>query len=348
MPAGLAAREATDAAVKVVVALGGNAILPSGASGTAHEQLEAVSQAAEQLADLVRDGHELVVTHGNGPQVGALMVQQRRAELEIPPLPLDVLDAETQGQIGYLLVQQLGNALRRRDVQRSVAAVLTQVVVDPDDPAFAEPTKPVGPRYTETELAFRMERKTDSRSVGRPDDAVEPDPADTTFTVGTETYRRVEGGRWRRVVPSPLPIDVVEAEPIKALLAAGVVPVCGGGGGIPVSRADGTLTGVEAVIDKDRTAALLVRLLDADALVILTDVDAVQRDYGTPQAKALPELSVPEAREMLAAGAFPAGSMGPKVEAAVEVADHGGLAIITSLDKALDALAGRAGTRVSR
>lgn len=324
--------------MRVVVALGGNAILPKGAKGTAADQRETVAQASRQLAELIVEGHELVVTHGNGPQVGALMVQQRRAELEIPPLPLDILDAATQGQIGYPLIQGLGNALRERDLGVAVVAVLTQVVVDPGDPAFDDPTKPVGPRYTETELAFRIERKTD-------EDPVEPDPAEGELTVGQEVYRRIEGGLWRRVVPSPAPVDIVEAPAIRALLDAGIIPVCAGGGGCPVARRDDRLEGVEAVIDKDRSAALLTWLLDADALLILTDVPQVLLGYGTPDERPVSSLTSEQAHRLLDAGEFPAGSMGPKVQAALEVADGGGTAIITSLDQAVAALRGEAGTR---
>lgn len=325
--------------MRVVVALGGNAIQPGDGKGTAAEQLRTVREACEQLAEVAL-AHQLLLTHGNGPQVGAMMIQQRRAELEVPPLPLDVLDAATQGQLGYLLVQQLGNALRARGSDLAVAALLTQVVVDPDDEAFAEPTKPVGPRYTETELAFRVERTTDRQGV-------EPDAAAALLTVGDETYRRISGDMWRRVVPSPAPVDIVEIDAVRALLAAGVVPVCAGGGGCPVARAGGELRGVEAVVDKDRTAALLARLVDAQALVILTDVDHVMLDYGTDAQRPLHDLTVAQARDLLAAGQFPAGSMGPKIEAAVAVAEGGGRAVITSLALAAAAVDGDAGTRVT-
>jgi carbamate kinase len=325
--------------VRVVVALGGNAIQSGDGRATAAQQRRTVREACEQLAEVAIE-HEVILTHGNGPQVGAMMIQQRRAELEVPPMPLDVLDAQTQGQIGYLLTQQLGNALRARGSGRRVATLLTQVVVDPRDPAFLHPTKPVGPRYTETELAFRVERKTD-------DEGIEPDAVQAELTVDGETYRRVDGGMWRRVVPSPEPVDIVEAEAIRVLLDAGVIPVCAGGGGCPVGRDGDELRGVEAVVDKDRTAALVARLVRAQALVILTDVDHVMRDYGTRRQRPLEHLSVSEARDLLAAGQFPDGSMGPKVEAAARVAEHGGTAVITSLGSAADALRGNAGTRIT-
>jgi carbamate kinase len=213
--------------------------------------------------------------------------------------------------------------------------------VDAADPAFDNPTKPVGPHYTETELAFRVERLVDDAV------AAEPDAAANEVEVEGEVYRRVEGGTWRRVVPSPMPIDVVEAEAVRRLLEVGVIPVCAGGGGCPVARTPGGLQGVEAVVDKDLTAALLVRLLAADALLILTDVDSVLLDYGTDAQRPLRRASSEQARRLLADGQFPAGSMGPKVSAAASVAEQGGVAIITSLDRAEAALRGEAGTRIS-
>ncbi|MDP9405187.1 MAG: hypothetical protein M3O86_01075, partial [Actinomycetota bacterium] len=192
---------------RVVVALGGNAILAKGARGSVDEQRATVRRACEQLADLVAADDELVLTHGNGPQVGRMLIQQRAAALEVPPMPLDVLDAQTQGQIGYLLQQQLGNALRDRGTPRPVVALVTQVVVDPDDPAFAAPEKPVGPHFTETELEFRAQRG-EGDSPGGP----------SSWVVDGDAYRKVEGGTWRRVVPSPCPLDVVEADAVVGLL----------------------------------------------------------------------------------------------------------------------------------
>ena len=321
---------------RIVVALGGNAILAKGARGSVAEQRETVRTACDQLVGLVADGHELVVTHGNGPQVGRMLVQQRAAQLEVPPMPLDVLDAQTQGQIGYLLAQQLGNALRAAQLHHPVAAVVTQVVVDPGDPAFGTPDKPVGPRYTETELEFRVQRADgeDSRDGQR-------------WQVDGEAYRLVDGGTWRRVVPSPQPLDIVEAEAVRRLLTAGILPICAGGGGCPVAIGDdGKLAGVEAVVDKDRTAALLARLVDAEVLLILTEVEQVLLDYGTDSERPLGEVSVAQARKLLDAGQFPAGSMGPKISAAADVAERGGLAVITSLGRAAEALRGNAGTRI--
>ncbi len=327
------------APARIVVALGGNAILAKGARGSADEQRATVRRACDGLAALVAAGHELVVTHGNGPQVGRMLIQQRAAQLEVPSMPLDVLDAQTQGQIGYLLQQQLGNALRERGAQRPVVALVTQVVVDPDDPAFASPDNPLGPHFTETELEFRVQRGDGDSSGG---------PSAAAWVVDGDAYRKVDGGTWRRVVPSPRPLDVVEGDAVARLLEAGVVPVCAGGGGCPVARHDdGTLAGVEAVVDKDRTAALLTRLVSADTLLILTDVEQVALGYGTDAERPLRSATPAEVRRLLADGEFPAGSMGPKVAAAAEVAEHGGRAVITSLDRAADALAGRAGTTIA-
>ena len=323
--------------MRVVVALGGNAILRKGARGTAAEQRETIRNACAQLVDLVERGHELVLTHGNGPQVGRLLIQQRLAEREIPPMPLDVLDAQTQGALGYLLQQQLGNVMRAHGLMRDVVGVVTQVVVDPDDPAFAAPDKPVGPHYTEIELEHRLD------VLGVAGDEI---------TVDAETYRKVDGRSWRRVVASPQPIDIIEIAAVRALLEAGVIPICAGGGGAPVIRgADGDgprdLAGIEAVVDKDRTAALLTRQLGADVLLVLTDVERVAVGYGTPSQRWLDRLDPEEAGRLLATGEFPAGSMGPKVAAAVDVAARGGRAVITSLNRAADAVDGNAGTQVT-
>ncbi|CAN5288932.1 carbamate kinase [soil metagenome] len=316
--------------MRVVVALGGNAILRKGARGSAEEQRDTVRSACAQLTDLVEAGHELILTHGNGPQVGRLLIQQRAAAHEVPAMPLDLLGAQTQGMLGVLLQQQLGNELRARGLERPVVTVVTQVLVDAHDPAFDAPDKPVGPHYTETELEFLTATAA---------------PAGELWTVGRAVFRKVEGGLWRRVVASPQPLDIMEAVAIRALVGAGVITVCAGGGGMPVALSGRALAGVEAVIDKDRTAALLTRLVEADALLVLTDVDAVRLGYGTPEERPIDELSPEDARKLLADGEFPAGSMGPKVSAAADVAARGAVAVISSLACAADALAGRAGTR---
>lgn len=316
----------------VVVALGGNAIHAEGSVGTADEQRRAVRAAAVGLVEMVAAGHRLVVTHGNGPQVGALLLQQR-ASLELPPMPLDVLVAQTQGQLGYVLAQELGTALRARGQARDVVSMLTQVVVDPDDPGFSTPDKPVGPRYTSTELEHLT--------------GVAPPASGQPLAAGGAVYRQVGRAQWRRVVASPQPLDVVEIGAVEAICEHGAIPVCAGGGGVPVTREAGVLRGVEAVVDKDRTAALLTRLIGADALLILTDVDRVLLGYGTGAERAVESLTPEEASDHLAAGEFPAGSMGPKVAAALDVAARGGVAMIGSLSRPVDVLEGRAGTRVA-
>jgi carbamate kinase len=327
--------------VRVVVALGGNAILARGARGSAEEQRDAIRVACTGLADLVEAGHDLVLTHGNGPQVGRLLLAQRAARDVVEPLPLDVLGAQTQGALGYLLQQQLGNVLRARGIDRSVVSVVTQVIADPQDPAFGDPDKPVGPHYTETELDFLAHK------AGQDPDAA--DDAGGDREIEGARYRRVEGGTWRRVVASPQPIDIVEAPAVRALLERRVLPVCCGGGGAPVAPVGRgrDLVGLEAVVDKDRTAALLTRLLAADLLLILTDVERVILDYGKPTARPLDRMTPEEARKHLADGQFPPGSMGPKVTAALDVAARGGRAVITSLDHAAAALAGTAGTEIA-
>lgn len=299
----------------VVAALGGNALLRRGEPATAEVQRANAGRAAVALAGLVRAGHDLVVTHGNGPQVGLLALQGAAFRPDAPD-PLDLLGAETEGMIGYLIEQELENALAH---SRPVAALLTQVVVDPADPAFARPTKPVGPVYAEAEA----KRLATERGW-----SVAPD-----------------GASWRRVVPSPKPVEIPDLGVIRLLLAQGVVVICAGGGGIPVvRRADGSLTGVEAVIDKDHASALLADRLGADALLMLTDVDGVQDGFGTPAARRIPRLTAAEAQRM----ALPAGSMGPKVAAGLAfVAAGGRLAGIGRMEDAAAILDGAAGTAIT-
>ena len=298
--------------MRVVVALGGNALLRRGEAADAETQRGNVAVAVEALAALA-DSHELVITHGNGPQVG-LLALQGEAFVQVPPYPLDVLGAETEGMIGYLLDQELVNALGARPV----ATLLTQVIVDREDPAFETPTKFIGPVYTKEraeQLAFARQ-----------------------WAIAAD------GDHWRRVVPSPEPRAIVELPTIRLLVDAGVLVVCGGGGGIPVIvDRDGRLHGVEGVIDKDLAAALLAEGLGADALLMLTDVDGVQVGWGTPQARRLSEVSVGE----LAGMTFASGSMAPKVKAACRFAERtGGIAAIGALADAAEILQGRRGTRV--
>jgi carbamate kinase len=298
--------------MRVVAALGGNALLRRGEPADAEVQRRHVADAARSLAELARD-HELIVTHGNGPQVGLLALQSA-AYSEIAPYPFDVLGAESEGMIGYLLEQ----ALRNEIPNRQVAALLTQVLVDPDDPAFKAPGKPIGPVYDEA---------TGRRLA-----------AERGWTV------RSDGDRWRRVVASPEPQAIIELDTITTLVDLGVIVICAGGGGIPVVKnGAGRLHGVEAVIDKDLSAALLALELQADALLLLTDVEGVQLDYGTPSARPLHEATPAE----LAALDMPSGSMGPKAVAARRFVERGGqVAAIASLENARAALEGNAGTIV--
>lgn len=305
----------------VVIALGGNAILQHREAGTAEEQLANLRRAAVEIAAIAAAGYAVAVTHGNGPQVGDILLRNEIAKDVLPPMPLDVCGAESQGMIGYLLQQALGEA----GLDVPVAAVLTRTLVDGDDPAFGSPTKPIGPNYTAMQ-ARGLEREKGWRMV------------------------QVPGQGYRRVVPSPRPLALVEGEAIARLFLSGVIVIAAGGGGVPVvGEGGGTLRGVEAVVDKDYTAALLARLVGAGDLLLLTDVEHVALNYGRPDQQDLREMTVAEARRHLAAGQFPAGSMGPKVEAAVGFLDAGGeRATIASLDSAADALRGRAGTRIRR
>src|SRR5690554_496036 len=298
----------------VVAALGGNALLKRGESMTARTQRTNVRIAAEGLAAIIRAGHDLVITHGNGPQVGLLALRTAAYKPD-EPYPLDMLGAETEGMIGYVIEQELENALNH---ERAVATLLTQVIVDQHDPAFDHPTKFIGPVYERAEAESRAS------------------------DLGWHIAR--DGDKWRRVVPSPTPLEVPDIRVIKLLLEQGVVVICAGGGGIPIIRRDdGSTLGVEAVIDKDAASALLAQQLGADALLLLTDVDAIYRDFGTDQSTPLSELIVGEARAL----DMPAGSMGPKLQAACDFAEAGGISGIGRLQDALAILEGSAGTRVS-
>lgn len=299
----------------VVIALGGNTLLGERGPWTVDEQVAAIERTAERVAALVADGRRVVLTHGNGPQVGNLLIQQDAAA-DTPQLPLDVLVAETQAQIGYLLQQALDNELPGAT---DFVTVVTQVVVDADDPAFENPRKPIGPFYTEREAA---EREFETRNVGS----------------GERPYRRV--------VASPDPVEVVEAEEIGRLVDRENLVICAGGGGVPVVRDDG-LRGVEAVVDKDMTSQLLAGNLGAETLVILTDVEHVYLDFGGPDQRALERVTADELRTHLENGEFPPGRMQPKVEACVRFVERGGeRAVITAPERLEAAIAGEAGTRV--
>jgi carbamate kinase len=298
--------------VRLVVALGGNALLRRGEPAEAATQRAHVREAASALAALAAE-HELVITHGNGPQVG-LLALEADAYRAVAPYPLDILGAESQGMIGYLLIQALAGELAGREV----VALLTQVVVDGNDPAFAQPTKPIGPVYDEAEA--RRLAATHGWSVAR------------------------DGDHFRRVVPSPDPCEIAELKSVARLLDAGAVVICAGGGGVPVVRAGSRLEGVEAVIDKDLTAALLAEGVGADRLVMLTDVPSVVRDWGSPGAEPIAFATPAELRRL----SFAAGSMGPKVEAACRFVERsGGQAAIGALSELAQVTTGAAGTQVA-
>ncbi|MFB6094430.1 MAG: carbamate kinase [Halanaeroarchaeum sp.] len=300
---------------RVIVALGGNTLLPMG-EASMDDQRRRVRESAAAIATIADDGTDLVVTHGNGPQVGHLLLQQEQST-DGPRYPLDVLVAETQAQIGYVLQQELGNVLGE-----TPATVVTQVRVDEHDEAFEHPRKPIGPHYTAEEAH--------------------------SFPFQTRQVRTADGRtRYRRVVPSPEPREVIEVERIRSLVADGTPVICAGGGGVPVVREGGELAGVEAVVDKDLASALLGTELDASTLVILTDVAAAYVDFGTADASPIRETTPSALRSRLEAGEFGEGSMKPKIEAAIDfVEGRGERAIVTDTDHLEAALAGEAGTRV--
>lgn len=307
---------------RIVIALGGNALLRKGQRGTYEEQLENARRTAKFLADIVQEGYEVVITHGNGPQVGAKMLQYEYAKKHVPPFPLDVANAETQALIGYMIQQCLRNELMRRGIDRDVATIVTQVVVDPDDPAFQNPTKYIGPYYTEEEAKILMREKGW---------VMKPDPR----------------GGWRRVVPSPDPKDVVEKNTVVKLVNQGVIVITVGGGGIPVIKTPDGYKGVEAVIDKDLASALIAKIVKADTMLILTDVEKVMLNYGKENQIPIDKMTVSEAEKYYREGHFPPGSMGPKVLAIIRFIRNGGeLGIIAHLEKAADALKGKSGTFV--
>ncbi len=306
-----------------VVAIGGNAVNRPGEKPTAENMYKNLVETAKYLVDMLKDW-DIVITHGNGPQVGNLLVQQELAKEIIPPFPIDVNDAQTQGSLGYLISMALQNELKRRGMERDVVAIVTRIVVDENDPAFEDPTKPVGPFYTEEE-AKRMQKDKGWIMI---EDA---------------------GRGWRRVVPSPKPLDVIEKDTIGILMKGhDKIVIAAGGGGIPVVRnEDGTLKGIEAVIDKDRASALLAIELDVDMLIILTGVEKVYLNYGKPDQKPLDVLKVSDAKRYLDEGHFPRGSMGPKVEASITFVESTGReALITDMAKLKEALEGRTGTRI--
>jgi carbamate kinase len=311
--------------LKTLVSLGGNAILKHGQKGTAEEQAVNVQNTAKHLAALLRRGEKIAITHGNGPQVGNILLQNEIAKDKLPAMPLDVCGAESQGMIGYMLQRALRGELDSERSKIPVATIVSQTLVDAEDRAFKNPTKPVGPFYTEKEARQLQESKG--------------------------WHMISDSGRgYRRVVPSPTPLDIVEKETIIRRVEAGMVVISVGGGGVPVIREkNGKFRGVEAVLDKDRTAALLAKTLGVETLLILTDVEKVFINYGKPDQRALDRMSVQECRKYLTEGQFPEGSMGPKIESAVSFLTGSSerRVVIASLEKAEEALKGTAGTTIT-
>jgi carbamate kinase len=308
---------------RIVVAFGGNALIKKGQEGTQWEQLENAQETARMLLPLLHDGHDLALVHGNGPQVGNILIQVEEAVNKVPPLSLDVCVAASEGSIGYMLELALINEIRRARLKRQVVTMVTEVVVDQEDEGFRRPTKPIGPFYTR----FRAD-----------------------FLIHKQGWNMVEdaGRGWRKVVPSPRPLEIVQMPALKAAFDAGHLVIAGGGGGVPVYRAeDGELKGVEAVIDKDYTASLVALGTGADLFVILTGVDQVSLNFGRPDETRMRRLNASEARTHLEAGQFPEGSMGPKIRAGVDFVERSGHEVmITSAPKLAQAVRGRAGTRI--
>ena len=310
---------------KIVIALGSNAIKQWNQEGSAEEQLENLRRSCSHMTKIVKRGYPIIITHGNGPQVGNLLIQQERSVREIPPQPLDVCDAMTQGQIGYMIEQTLVNELKDAGIHRDVVTLITQVMVDKDDPGFLNPTKPIGLFYS------KIQKEKYGKHRGHVFQEVD-----------------MKGERYRRVVPSPNPLQILEDKVIKSLFESGVIVIASGGGGVPVILDDeGHIRGIEAVIDKDLAGEKLAESVDADLLMILTEVDQVYLNFGKKEQKGLRTLRLEEAKEYLGEGQFPPGSMGPKIEACIRFIEHGGeKAIITCLECADEALEGRGGTQI--
>ena len=308
----------------ILIALGGNALLRPDQEATYENQLANVAASARLLAKLAAKGYRLAITHGNGPQIGNILRQNEEASAVVPPLPLDVCLSESQGLIGYMIQQSLNSALHQMGLDRQAVCILTRVEVAGDDPAFGDPAKPIGP-------AYRAE-------------------AANQLMAAKKWMMKLDAGRgWRRVVPSPKPRRILETQAVASLLKDGFIPIACGGGGIPVVKGKGGIyEGIEAVVDKDLSSAKLAQEIEADLLVIATDVENVYLDFGRPGQRPLGEIAVAELKEYIRQGQFTRGSMGPKIEAAVQFAENMGQpAIICALDRIDAAIEGRSGTRVS-
>jgi carbamate kinase len=306
-----------------LIAFGGNALLPEDQRGLQEEQMRNAQKAARLMVHIIRKGYDLIIVHGNGPQVGNLLIQMEEAANKVPPFSLDICDAMTEGSMGFMLEKAIINELRTRSIDKQIATLVTQVIVDREDPAFQDATKPIGPFFA----------KHRAQSLAR-----------------EKQWKMIEdaGRGYRQVVPSPKPIDVVSKWIICDLIQAGRIVIAAGGGGIPVIiDGRGLFKGIEAVIDKDYVASLIAREVKADLFINLTTVDRVYLDYGTPNERPVEVMTIAQAREYLDQGQFPSGSMGPKIEAAIEYIEAGGEeALITSASHLKAALIKRSGTRL--
>lgn len=305
-----------------VIAIGGNAIIQEGQKGTIEEQFENIRKSCDSIIDLIEEGYNVVLTHGNGPQIGNVLIKQEIAKDIVPPYPMDACGAETQGLLGYVINQVLSNRMSERKINKKVISIITRVLVDKNDSGFSNPTKPVGPFYNlegkkiiENEKGYVM--KEDS------------------------------GRGYRRVVASPRPLNILETDAVKILSDSGYLVIAVGGGGIPVIKEESGFIGVESVIDKDYASSLLAREIEADILIMLTKVDQVAVDFGKPTQKFLSQMTLKEAKRYVSEGQFPPGSMGPKIDAAIDFVEGSKkTALITSIERLKDAVIGNTGTRI--
>ena len=306
---------------RAVIALGGNALVKEGQKGTIYEQFSNTRKSTKSIVQMIKNGWDVVITHGNGPQVGAILLQNKEAKNITPSMPLGICVAESEGLIGYMIQQCLSNTLKREHIDKSVIALITQVIVDEDDPSLSHPTKPIGPYYTEDE-AKQMEKD------------------------GIKMIKQPRG--WRMVVPSPDPQRIVESHIIRQMLDDGIIVIASGGGGMPVVEKEGWgLTGLEAVVDKDLASERLAEAIDADLLLILTEVEKVFLDFGTPDQKALDKVTLNELKKYYKEGQFPEGSMAPKILSAIRFLEAGGRKVIIShIDKGWEAVQEKTGTHI--
>jgi len=307
----------------LVIAIGGNAILKEGQRGTVEEQFENVMACCGPIVDLYKKGYRIVLVHGNGPQVGNILLQVEAAAPDVAPQTIDLCGAQTQGQLGYMLQRAVHNTFKQRQIQGKITSVVTQVIVDQNDPAFQNPTKPIGPFYTK-ERAQQLQQEN------------------------PKIVLKEDSGRgWRRVVASPTPLRIIERDSVRSLLDQSHIVVTGGGGGIPVAVDGDRYVGVEAVVDKDLVSAIIARDLQADKLVILTGVDQVYVDFGKPTQRPILRMSTQQAQEYMDQGQFPPGSMKPKIQAALGYLESGGKeVVITSIEKLEQAMEGTSGTAI--